>query len=501
MRMTERLPIIFVRGFAGGQGAIDVAVDDPFYGLNEGSTHIRVGAGGQPRFYQFEGPLLRLINEQGYHVRVGGSQQQVLLSAGPGELPPDSVWIYRFYDEESGSFGNEPKPYDIGTSAQGLVSFISLVRSKTSGNPRVNLVAHSMGGLICRTALQRLMPDPQEAVSKLCTAGTPHGGIDPQLGGGIGGWLMDKFGPDGSNIFSPDHMREYMLPAGAPADAGVDPRTGQWDPRRMVGPFPASRVLSIVGTDSADYAVANGLSTVVMGVQSDGLVAIRNAYVVGSARAYVHRSHSGRYGLINSEETYQNLKCFFFGGLRLEVGLRGLVPAELQDRVWQADVRLAVRGIPVLLHEQTTAHYCPVDINAEARQLSTPDSPVPLVTLFLEPEAANGCRYALDISVTSLDETGGILGFGDHLEQVGDWEDTLILDIGPRDSAGLPEAHWQWNSELYGRIAGQEQLSNAVEWVAGGADSASVPFVPLTESGRKLLGDAACLTLTAIPWT
>lgn len=46
--MSERLPIIYVRGFAGGQNAIDDAVDDPFYGFNEGSTHIRVGAAGQP---------------------------------------------------------------------------------------------------------------------------------------------------------------------------------------------------------------------------------------------------------------------------------------------------------------------------------------------------------------------------------------------------------------------------------------------------------------------
>jgi len=34
--MSARFPIIYVRGFAGGQGAIDAAADDPFYGLNEG---------------------------------------------------------------------------------------------------------------------------------------------------------------------------------------------------------------------------------------------------------------------------------------------------------------------------------------------------------------------------------------------------------------------------------------------------------------------------------
>ncbi|MBT2568198.1 hypothetical protein J7I84_17155 [Arthrobacter sp. ISL-85] len=66
---------------------------------------------------------------------MAGSQQQVLLDAGPGELAPDSIWIYRFYDPDSGSFGADPKPYDIGHAAKGLANFIALVRSKTLGNP------------------------------------------------------------------------------------------------------------------------------------------------------------------------------------------------------------------------------------------------------------------------------------------------------------------------------------------------------------------------------
>ena len=48
--MAERLPIIYVRGFAGGQSGIDAQTDDPFYGFNVGSTHVRVGARGTPIF-------------------------------------------------------------------------------------------------------------------------------------------------------------------------------------------------------------------------------------------------------------------------------------------------------------------------------------------------------------------------------------------------------------------------------------------------------------------
>ncbi|WP_427135086.1 esterase/lipase family protein [Pseudarthrobacter sp. S9] len=499
--MGQRLPIIYVRGFAGGQNAIDDAVDDPFYGFNEGSTHIRVGAGGQPRFYQFEGPLLRFLKEQDYKLSIAGSQQQALLTATPGELAPDSIWIYRFYDADSGTFGPAPQPYDIGQAAKGLAAFIALVRSKTQDGPPVYLVAHSMGGLICRTVLQRELDDPNGAVSKLCTIGTPHGGIDPQMGGPVGGWIMDKFGPMGSQIFTPDHMQQYMLRDDHELAAGINPRTGQWDPRRMVGEFSPHRVLSIVGTDSTDYAVAQGLSSAVMGVQSDGLVAIRNAYVYGSARAYVHRSHSGRYGLVNSEEMYQNLSRFILGGLRVEVGLHGLNFAEQADRIWQAEVRVAIQGIPVLMHEQTAEHYCPVDLNAESKEISTPVSPVPLVTIFLQPKTQNTCRYALDLKVMSLKEDGGILGFGDHLEQIGDWEDTLIVDVQLGGNGTAQRLTWQWNSTLIGRIADQSELTNPLTWEPDNTgESEWHVVIQVPDAAKTLLGGDARLELLASSW-
>ena len=59
----DRLPIVYVRGYAGATSGIDSQVDDPFYGFNLGATHVRVGDDGGPMFYQFErlqrDPLLR----------------------------------------------------------------------------------------------------------------------------------------------------------------------------------------------------------------------------------------------------------------------------------------------------------------------------------------------------------------------------------------------------------------------------------------------------------
>jgi len=55
-----------------------------------------------------------------------------------------------------------------------------------------------------------------------------------------------------------------------------------------------------------------------VGPLSDGLLQIKNAYVNGNPRAFVYRAHSGHYGIVNSEEGYQNLGRFLFGDLRVD---------------------------------------------------------------------------------------------------------------------------------------------------------------------------------------
>jgi pimeloyl-ACP methyl ester carboxylesterase len=501
--MGERLPIIYVRGFGGGQSGIDKAVDDPFYGFNEGSTHIRVGAKGKPKFYQFEGPMLRLMLEELYKLRVGGSQQLDLINAKPEAMKPDSVWIYRFYDANAGTFGADPEPYEISKAATGLADFISLVREKTEGHPRVNLVAHSMGGLICRTALQRIIDKPETVVSKLCTIGTPHGGIDPKLGGGVGDWIMKNLGPHGSDIFAPEVMRKYMLPKDHDWKKEVRPGTDDWDPRIMVGSFPPERVLSIVGTNARDYEVAHGMSSLAVGEQSDGLVGIANAYVKTSPRAFVHRAHSGRYGLVNSEETYQNFKRFLLGSLRVEIAIEGLDPEKLSDRVWQADARLSIRELPVLIHEQTADHYCPVDLNSEARKTATALSPVPLITMFLMPNPEKTtCRYALGLGVNSLKQKGGWFGLGDHLEQIADWEDALIIDLIIDEKGDVTEGTYAWNSKVVGLVEDHDPMPNQLGWEATGAGDEKMwrGEVKLPESVTGMVGDDARLTFQVNRW-
>lgn len=326
--MVDRLPIVYVRGYAGSPSGIDRQVDDPFYGFNDGATHVRTDGGGVPRFYQFESPLLRLMTDEGYRLLVHGDQRGYLDSQPDGSVPLASIWVHRFYDYAASTFGtsitSRPERFDLETAAERLYELIQLVRRKT-GAPKVHLVAHSMGGLLARCMIQKvsLEVDPRtsrprepahQLVDKLVTLGTPHAGISFDLGGGLLDWAMETFGPYGADIFAPDQMYGYLTPGATREDT---PPEG-WRPNEIPAEaFDVQRVFCVIGTDAADY----GLVEKAVGPRSDGLVQIDNAYVRHAHRAFVHRAHSGRYGLVNSEEGYQNLVRFLFGDMRVDGAL------------------------------------------------------------------------------------------------------------------------------------------------------------------------------------
>ncbi|AUZ88025.1 hypothetical protein CVO76_10600 [Arthrobacter agilis] len=532
--MTQFLPIIYVRGFAGGTRGIDKAVDDPFYGFNEGSTHVRVGAHGNALFYQFESPLLRLMMDYGYELKVRGDQQRLLNEAGSDSMPPRTIWVYRFYDPSASTFDHPPLPYRIEDAARGLADYIHKVLDKTKDADQVYLVAHSMGGLVCRSAIQRFMYTPNQAlgpeevaagegfapdpahqehvnlsgkvtppfpVSKVVTYGTPHGGIDIDLGGSIGDWFVETFGPNGSDIFKEPRMRDYLSPEG---QEDFHP-PGGWDPRvPYFSALPAERYLSLVGTNPGDYDVALGWSSRAVGVKSDGLVQIRNAYVKGSNRAYIHRSHSGRYGLVNSEEGYQNLQRFLFGNLKIAISLSDLDLDLTDGAVWQADVGLAIRGVPVLMHYQSATAHCPVVLSEENRD--TPLNPVPLVTAFLLPkeDPAEPRRYALDLRVYCLREDRGFLSFGSHLEQVADWQDALLVDVSTQADGTIGSARYQWNSTLAGAIAKAGTLDKELMWRRAPDDTAASPSfvarVDIPPVAESVLGPNAHLSVGIGHW-
>jgi pimeloyl-ACP methyl ester carboxylesterase len=465
---VDKLPIIYVRGFAGERG-IEQAIQDPFYGFNEGSVHVRVGSSGIPSFYQFESPLLRLIFDEQYEVPVRGSQERYLIDARPGTVSPASLWVHRFYDVSASSLTDQAfrpgrddegvnlpesrREFSLEGAAESLLRLIRLVKDRT-GAPRVHLVAHSMGGLICRCLIQKIIPEggghALEHIDRLFTYGTPHGGIHFDIGFGMLERLRDAFGIEGADVFGPDRMYAYLTPADQYRSDG--PPKG-WKANEIPeDAFPSERVFCLIGTNPADYDVAMGMSSKIVGLKSDGLVQIESAYVPNANFAFVHRSHSGRYGMVNSEEGYQNLHRFLFGDLEVTANLIGIrLPGEPDDdMVWQAETRLSIRGLPITMHEQLAAHYCPVLLE-RPRGEDTADRPIPLVTTFLSsraprPGATGLMRYVLQLRIISLREHNGIFWFGDHLEHSADFDDMLIVDVEPATDGRPPRAWAEWAS-------------------------------------------------------
>lgn len=499
--MADGVPVVYVRGFAGQTSGINTAVDDPFYGFNSGSTHVRVGGGGEPVFYQFESPLLRLMIDHGYDLFVKGGQVAWLTAQPDGSVPATSIWIHRFYDRSASTWGERPEDFRLERAAEDLLTLIKLIRAKT-GAPRVHLVAHSMGGLICRCLIQKIIPDragtqlgvgaAADVIDRFFTYATPHGGIEFSAGFGLVERLRDAFGIAGADIFGPRRMWEYLTPGG---DAGRPPRG--WTPREMPAEaFPKARLFTLVGTNPGDYDVGLGIPARAVGVKSDGLVQIENATVVGAPAAYVHRSHSGRYGIVNSEEGYQNLRRFLFADVEVDAALVNLqLPERRRDTVWQADAELSVRGLPVLMHGRSAAHHCPIDLGQAAD-----DIPLAATYLFMadqtRPEGAGFSRFSLHVRLFALEERRGIFDFGNHLELSADFDDQLIVDVGTQ--SGDPAVWAQWVSAIprqtrdylpQGAPLSDDKQEKGL-WEA---------TVLLPSAARSFLGADAAVRLTARP--
>jgi hypothetical protein len=361
-------PIIYVRGFAGTQGEIENTVGDPYMGFNIGSTKSRQVWDGKMRRYYFESPLVRLKDEPVWKATPKGPvlsdtryddvyvNGEDLTAPHPDDpqrplrsditLPYQSIAILRYYDDASADFG-DGEAHPIEQFAKGLSDLIlrlrTLVCRKGGKHPirtgdtldngvdeadfKVYLVAHSMGGLVCRAFLQNpalSIPQARAAVDKIFTYATPHNGIDLRIVRNVPGW--SALGE--ATNFNRERMASYLgLPRGTTEVA------------ELTGMAP-ERVFNLVGTNPADYLVDKGLSSWAVGEASDGLVRMDNATTfakagderIDSPRAYVHRSHSGQYGIVNSEEGFQNLTRFLFGSIRAD-GFLDVFDVTLPDEV------------------------------------------------------------------------------------------------------------------------------------------------------------------------
>jgi PGAP1-like protein len=241
-----------------------------------------------------------------------------------------------------------------------LIAFIRDLASDreeeaTGEPPKVNIIAHSMGGLIVREAVQITYPklfgqamSAADHINKIVTLGTPHQGISFQL-------LKDWIGPDAQQEierFNPDFQAD---------------ESNQASYRRFQRHFPLERLLTVVGTNYRTYgtsvsSLANRLFSVPGEFgpnynRSDGLVKQAYAQIPGAPRTFVHKCHGGPDSLVTSREAFEVAMRFFFGDRKARLRLLDAEVTRGLDLFGRSEVFLGVsikpRGVDFDLFHQT----------------------------------------------------------------------------------------------------------------------------------------------------
>lgn len=510
-------PIIYIRGFAATMSEIESTVATPYMGFNLGSTKLRQDYKGKILRHIFESPLIRLMKDEGYIDTYQGGD----FFSETQAVPAKSVWVYRYYEPMSEQLGTGER-HDIPQAAIGLREFILRIKRQVCGddvaeqnNYKVYLVAHSMGGLVARCYLQNLcvngtgeVPRDQalglpgdSMVDKVFTYGTPHNGIETV---GINVPNLGDFDPLYVKNFNRKVMRQYL----------ALPNDDNDDVNRLNDSFPTDKFFCFVGTNSSDYSEFFNLSKHAAGVMSDGLVMIKNATVDGAPRAFAHRSHSGQFGMVNSEEGYQNLRRFLFGQVRVDVKLiidEITLPKQVQKAKdegkqirgsYNIETRAGVRNASYFLHERS--------VNQNSAILRSYDSmikdkkPVYLFTGFLmkKARAMNATDSALAFAIrlgiqVPLYEVDNAFWFDDHFEGGYLFDDTVTIHVRPSKDV---------TSISYGlaSVSGLGQAGRRLEAMPVGANDAEEYLIPLGfkkgAANPPRPGFRGTLQITARPW-
>ena len=332
-------PIILIRGF-GGLGVEDEK-KIAYQGFNDGTVYPQKSGEN----YIYEGLILRFMKSRwtyndatnivgyynspvirdaksipaelaGFKLDLFSGHKVVIDPATALSLVKSTVdvrktlWVFRYYDLD------DREDFTLyGDALVRLITFIqTLAKHKHQAVPKVNIIAHSMGGLIVREAVQRSYAkgEAPKHINKIVTLGTPHQGISFQV-------LKDWIG-----IGAAEELKQFNP-------------DGQKDPKNPVGfnkfaeHFPPERVLTVVGTNYRTYgpAVASWLNRAfsVAGEfgpnynRSDGLVKQAFAQLPGAPRTFVHKCHGGPDSLVTSREAFEVATRFFFGNIKVRLNL------------------------------------------------------------------------------------------------------------------------------------------------------------------------------------
>jgi hypothetical protein len=395
------LPTILIRGFGG----LDASEEkkSTYYGFNDGTVYPQK----QGENYIYEGLILRFMksdwkyqdatNVIGYYSKEIQLKRDSLpddrlkpfdemgffnghkLVVDPAmalklikseDDPRRTIWVFRYYDFDDRRFE---------TYSNALVRLIDFIRALVSfkqqegkidiDQPRVNkvnIIAHSMGGLLIRHAIQSQQhgfaysdrvdkTTADECINKIVTLGTPHQGISFQLLQNLR-WLPFLEAGDELEQFNPENQRALEL--------GFN---------RFQERFPLERLLTVVGTNYRTYNT--GTATILNRLfpisdeygftynRSDGLVKQAYAQIPGAPRAFVHKPHGGSDSLITARESFEIATRFFFGNIRARLRLVSAQIKSGKDFFGKSEFFIGVsikpRGVDFeLFHQSKEAENC-----------------------------------------------------------------------------------------------------------------------------------------------
>lgn len=281
------------------------------------------------------------------------------------EDPCRSVWVFRYYDLKDRQYKA------FGQALVRLIDFIRELASIQDGSkPKVNIIAHSMGGLLVREAVQTTYPSmkneqgeslkAENYINKIVTLGTPHQGVTPQI-------FRDWIGIEAEEEFERfnlEFQHSATLKNGNRNDASY---------LYFKDHFPVERLLTVVGTNYRSYstvaATALNRFLSVPGEygpnynRSDGLVKQTYAQIPGAPRTFLHKSHGGFDSLLTCRESFEVATRFFFGNVRSRLRLVDAKITRGQDWFGKSEfffgVSIKPRGVDFeLFHQSKEAENC-----------------------------------------------------------------------------------------------------------------------------------------------
>jgi len=243
---------------------------------------------------------------------------------------------------------------------------------------------------------------------------------------------------------------------------------------------------------------------------------------VSSPSAYVHRSHSGHYGIVNSEEGYQNLTRFLFGALRVD-GVLDIDDITLPTEVLQAheqgkavrasyqfEIAASVRGYQWQITRrevrENSAIFRTYDelFPGKARTVRPPDrSQSPrLFSLFLDPnksvKQSKSVSFAFDLKVLVPDYmVDGALFLKRHYEGGFIYRELILVEAFHDATA---PAGWRFKYGYQDMNPGKPGKDAEVRELVAGKPELGIAFdIPIEQKARP--GLRGTLRMEARPWS